>query len=361
MANSPTKVTKTEIEGLGLRESPVFAVVVPVHNQARIIESNLLALIESLTMPFEIVCIDDASTDNSPAQILKALSRAQKSNPNYCRGTLISSSKSLFETRSDVLGISETEAPYILEVQADMHLKDVGFDRRLLRAFERNADIFLISGRGVEPLLPVAQHFIESGGAVNSRGRTPELHLINSIPGSSSALRWVQARRGAEAGLPPNLNASQLVQIAPDISTFLSQGGKAGRLGQTIELPMKLDSDLQSKIWLGETVMRGPLAIRRTAYELLGGLDVNSFFLGFDDHDLALRGWLSAGLRSAYMPIQFTSPLADGSTRQRANWRKIFEIYVLMNRARKSKRFSPLFTLVQAGVNLPPLEIRAVN
>lgn len=339
----------------------VFAVVVPVHNQEEIIEGNLMSLMKSLSMPFEIVCVDDASTDASSEAIIRALSKASNSISNFSHGLLISANEPLFETLADTVGVSATKAPIILEVQADMRVFDTGFDRRLKTTFDNHEDIFMISGRGVEPLLPIAQHFMRSGGAVNSRGRTPELHLLNSVPGVSTLIKMVSIFTAAPAGRPNQLDEGTFIDVTPTREQFELSGGRAGRLGEKVEKELEASTQEKNQIWLGETVMRGPLAIRRSAFDEVGGFDTNAFFLGFDDHDLALRGWMSRRYRSGFLPIEFDSPLNVGTTRRRPTWRKIFEIYVKLSRVRNARRLSALFNLLESEIKLPEMEIRNIN
>jgi hypothetical protein len=91
---------------------------------------------------------------------------------------------------------------------------------------------------------------------------------------------------------------------------------KAGWLGAAIEeLREDADFDLKSelaahsrKMWVGETVMRGPILFRRAEYNQYGGFDIMSFFLGNDDHDLFLRA-RQRGKNVAFTPLHFSSPL----------------------------------------------------
>jgi len=90
--------------------------------------------------------------------------------------------------------------------------------------------------------------------------------------------------------------------------------GEAGRLGSLISITEGIPSD--QKIWLSETVMRGPLFFRKKDYIYLSGFDTKSFFQGFDEHDLILRALLKIKKRAGYLPIGFSSPLEVGTTRK---------------------------------------------
>lgn len=105
--------------------------------------------------------------------------------------------------------------------------------------------------------------------------------------------------------------------------------GQAGRLGEAINRP--LHPRTKPRVYVGGSVIRGPLAFRRRDYEGLDGFDLEHFFLGNDDHDLMFRAQAVTGRTGGYVPIHFSAPLDQGSTRKTKS-------------DREKKRFSELKT-----------------
>jgi glycosyltransferase involved in cell wall biosynthesis len=86
-----------------------------------------------------------------------------------------------------------------------------------------------------------------------------------------------------------------------------------GHAGIDVELPQETND---SKCYLMSTVNRGPLLFDATKLKLCNYLDEEHFALGDDEHDLFFRAWVEFGFRTAYVPLQYTTYLSDGSTRK---------------------------------------------
>src|SRR5437763_14419269 len=60
-----------------MKGGPLFSVVVPTHNRAGLILKTLNTVLSQTHQSYEVVVVDDASTDNTE-QILEPLIRAEK-------------------------------------------------------------------------------------------------------------------------------------------------------------------------------------------------------------------------------------------------------------------------------------------
>lgn len=262
--------------------------VVPVFNQAEIIVRNLQSIVESSMLANCVVVVVDSSTDETLHRVM-AWADGQSWRSGQTRRVIVAAtSEPVFETIADSVGIALTSARFIIEVQADMLVAQQAFDACLVGALEAQADLIAVSGRGTQPQI-LAPAWAQSRGSVVSR-------LLEQF-----SARWERVRlKNASAYSPSRL------------SYWI--GGRVGRLGDFIDMPLKKPD--RNLLYLGQTVMRGPLALRRSYFEELGGFDTARFFLGDDDHDLMLRAWHRRGYRCGYAPVGFSSPLADGSTRR---------------------------------------------
>ncbi|MEQ4518739.1 glycosyltransferase family A protein [Pseudarthrobacter sp. B907] len=269
---------------------PVVTYIIPVHNQAAIIKNNLQSILKCSSMLHEFIIIDDASTDGSDKQIAAWISSVSENSGLTTCITFIKTESDIFETACDSIGIQLAAGEFIIEVQSDMTLREHGFDRLMVNALTTNVDVFAVSGRGIHPISSV----------VGKQG--PRAVLADKI--RSATLRATSMLRSRRAYRP-----------SPILFILC---GEAGRLGEDINKPL-VQAQGRRLLYVGGSVMRGPLAFRRDEYEVLEGFDLECFFLGNDDHDLLSR---AAGLlkkTGAYLPIAFDSPTNLGTTRQVRN------------------------------------------
>lgn len=338
--------------------SPEISVVLPVFNQAAYISEVIEGLVASMTRSFEIIAIDDGSVDQSLEAVLASIRRVMAS-PLLTRARVLRSDAGLFETACDSKGFDIAEAPLLLEVQADMRVQDKGFDSRMAGALRRYPDLLMVSGRGTENLRPVATDYRRTLGAV--------------CAGSPSFSRYLGSRVLHRSGLR-RLTPDTRVEFVPDVSPqrafdiiFPSESrfrysGEAGRIAALMDATLPLRPWPLDRMWVGQTVMRGPLMLDRDRYRLIGGLDDKRFFLGFDDHDLAYRAYRDRKLRCGFVPVRFAAFMSHGSTRRRRSIRTEIEIIRHLLRIRSARKSSGIYELGNMqDVALPEPEIRALD
>jgi glycosyltransferase involved in cell wall biosynthesis len=289
LSSSPFSATEISIRRMisSPGDVPLVTFVVPVHNQGKIIRENLQSIQECATTPHEFIIINDASVDDSAREVLSWI--GQDSPGLLTRAiTYVESQSDVFETICDSIGVELASGQFIVEIQADMKLHDNGFDQLMVAALQQNEDVFAVSGRGIHPLSDVVSNRTSRGVIITQKF-------------SSGFRRLVSLLRGSGAYKP-----------SPAIFKFL---GEEGRLGEHINRPVAPAAETRS-LYVGGTVMRGPLAFRKSEFETLGGFDLERFFLGNDDHDLLARAAGTLTKTGAYVPIDFDSPTNLGSTRQ---------------------------------------------
>jgi glycosyltransferase involved in cell wall biosynthesis len=88
-----------------------------------------------------------------------------------------------------------------------------------------------------------------------------------------------------------------------------------GKLGLDIMKQLLPNID-QNAYYIGETCNRGPLLLHNSKLKELGYLDEVNYFLDNSDHDLFARAYFLKNWICGYVPIEFCSPLENGSTRK---------------------------------------------
>jgi glycosyltransferase involved in cell wall biosynthesis len=334
--------TRREAYRLYASEPSEVSVVMPMHNRSGRVVEVLNALVSSLVLSAELIIVDDASRDGTLREVLDWLDVLPCNTTTIHSVIVLRNRWACFETYCDAIGFDIATSPYLIEVQADMVIADTGFDQRLVCSLRANPDLVAISGRGVHRLSDVWRFRWDPWVF----GRPPERIL--------SHLDRVRSR--AKSGRP---ELHRCTDVTPNAKTF-SVFGNAGRLGVQIEVQQHFSSEDKHTVWVGETVMRGPLVLDRAKFARVGGFDTRRFFLGNDDHDFSARASL-IGYRVAFSPVEFTSQLSDGTSRQnRTMWTRV-RIAGLLIRQRILFKSSGLSKLRRNNTCLAAPEVRTVT
>jgi hypothetical protein len=277
---------------------PRFTVVMPTFNHESVIQDSIEATVSTASLPFDWIVVDDGSEDRT-VERAKALFEARRSSL-LVRATIIRNPVPVYETACDNLGFALADTQMIIEVQADIQIREPGFDALFLRALATSPKPSAISGR--------------CG------------HTFRSLR-SGAGLR----------------------------SLFSSQSNElVGLCGKAIETPEAVNP-IKGRTYRCETVNRGPWVLLKSDLERHGSLDERYFFQGNDDHDYHRRVFEAEGRRPLYVPISLYAPLALGAVRRRRTGlnREVF------NMLKAEKRGSPAFHQFLDSLG-PPMEPTAI-
>jgi glycosyltransferase involved in cell wall biosynthesis len=129
---------------------PTFSIVMPIYNQEAIIQTNLSAIVKYTQGTYELLFIVDCCSDSTQAKLMEWIDQqiGERRLPTTCyRIAVIVSDTPLFECAADNAGFSIARAPYLLEIQADMEMTEMGYNLLLKRPFEVRSDVIGVSGR----------------------------------------------------------------------------------------------------------------------------------------------------------------------------------------------------------------------
>lgn len=323
--------------------------MIPLFNQENTIREVLVRIIDNVLLPCEIILIDDASEDLSNYEVRNVFDSFQFSDyQNIISVSLFRNRFSRFETWCDDFGIKNSNTDYCIEIQADMFINDIGFDKRMLEAMLKFPDLAIISGRGVEPLSPIISSYenyislsISFGHFVLKNLKTLSKNIVRRL------YRVLKENKVLDETAVDSRNEIEFVE-KNDQDFMMS--GQAGRLGMLIENRISDSTIKKRRIYIGDTLMRGPLFLNRGLYLSLNGFDTRRFFLGFDDHDYCARV-LKAGFKAGYTPVSFDSPLSLGSTRKERSIKSEVLIFINLVRIRVHRRYSELFIIWEQRKN----------
>ena len=305
---------------------PLISVIIPVHNQQEIIIKNISSIIKNMSLPFELIVIDDYSDDNTRTlldEFFFGLKGEQF--PLIVSIKYFSTNIPIFETKADTYGIQNASGEYILEVQADMKILEKDFDQKMLNLLKSGNNIFAISARGVHSFGDLSADYLIS--------QTSPKFSLQQLLRNTIIHKKVKLRRMLLNDKKTKIHSEEeldLTRIFPEPREFETLK-RAGWLGRAINaLPESLNKDLSKslqtqdkKLWVGDTIMRGPLIFKKSDYLDIGGFEVKSFFLGNDDHCLCFKAKRN-GKIVAFTPVHFTAPLNNGSERAHKTFRSLF-------------------------------------
>lgn len=277
---------------------PRFTMVTPAFDHEAIIGDAIDRAAVSASLPFDCIIVDDGSTDQTAARARSVF----ESRPSLiARATIIRNPVPIYETASDNLGFALAETEIIVEVQADIQIREPAFDALFVRALSTSPTPSALSGR--------------CGHAFASLGPRGIRSLFRRAP------------------------RPQFV----------------GLCGKTIDTP-EIVNPIRGRMYRCETVNRGPWVLLKSDLERHRYLDERYFFQGNDDHDYHRRVFETDARRPVYVPIALYAPLALGAVRRtRTGLNR--EVFAAL---KAEKRGSPAFHrfLGSLGPSSPPEEIR---
>lgn len=272
-----------------VRRKPRVSFVIPVHNQETRVVDCLQGLVKSSGIDHEFIIVIDHSRDNTSDVVHEWARVIESLWTKDCATTRIviveSIEANLFETVSDNVAFSLAHGSILIEVQADMVVTHPGFDALFCSALDRYPDLFAVSGRG---------------GHIHPERKQQRLLWRLFAKAVERAFSHAALRRGSYR--PTRLEY------------WISKS--VGRVDQRIDVPLDPAAlRRRPRVYVTETVMRGPLAMRKVELKQLGYLDSDNYFLGNDDHDLIYRATQLGSRSVGYLPVCFDAPLEFGSTR----------------------------------------------
>ena len=355
--------------------NPSLTIVLTTFNQELIVGRVIDSILLCSKMLFELIIIDDSSEDKTLSNVLAKimnmdLTRSQIVNVSVYRNTI-----SKFETYCDDFGIRQANTNSIIILQSDIVITEQSFDDKLMAVFRYFPDILMVSGRGTESVVPISRFFKRSNGSVVDLGLLTLFMSRRCVPKPMQLLisyvcsladfaekRLIHLKFALQSKLGvaklgvAKLDDTNLDLIFPSQAQF-QLTGSAGFLTQH-EPPEGIDVNKSAFLWVGQTVMRGPIALDRSKYLEIGGFDLGSCFLGFDDHEIALRAYLRSNYRVGFVPVGYRSSLEWGVTRRPRSMKQSRIAIRNCLRTSKQRKLTPLFNLEQRSISLPDPEIR---
>lgn len=122
-----------------------ISIIVPVYQAEKYLHKNLSSLIRQNLTDYEIICIDDGSTDASAKIIHEFMAQSMHIKYYYQHNSGVSAARNL--------GLSKAQGEYIMFVDADDSIRLNSLKGIYRKVKETGADIFVFGGQADKPLL----------------------------------------------------------------------------------------------------------------------------------------------------------------------------------------------------------------
>lgn len=247
----------------------MISIILTVHNKDFLLEKVLQRIFFNTNLPYELIIVLDGCTDNSKNIVNSFIIFYENYELSYYKDNLINikvlEAPNVFETKANNLGIRNSNGEYFIIVQDDMIINEYGWNERLLKPFKTFDDIFAVTAR--------------------------------------TAHNWKINSNSIHVNEKENRN-----DCWSDILIHTDHAHK--------------DNLGRDTFGIRDCVNRGPLAIRRYIFDLMGGFDEEFYPQGDDDHDFCFRTYKKTKLRCGCYPIDFISKDEWGGTRENGKTKK---------------------------------------
>lgn len=132
-----------------------------------------------------------------------------------------------------------------------------------------------------------------------------------------------------------------------------------GKLGESVQYPLSPDLD-RNKLYMWGTSVHSPFLMDHKRAKEIGYFDEQNIFLEGSCHDYCARCYYQKGWKNGYVPIEYLSPLKDGSCRKNLpdDVREINKKVMEVRQARSNGGFLGYLLANLNKIPQPPIEVR---
>lgn len=265
------------------QSNSLFFFSIPIKNQAPNIAEILDNLVSNCNYSFSLGLLFDNCTDGSLEIVLKYLDSNFALIEKLNQVHIIISTNELFEASCENILLQFCESKFFVSLQADNFLNDETFLARSLNFFDQSPDLFGISARATVSVTPISK----------------QLELFQEIV----------------EFLERVLRSPFRFRIQIRLGIFFRHKKYFGDKSTFEVSVMKFSESDWKTLFIGETIIRGPIIWDSKKLKALDGFDDINFYLGRDDCDVSLRA-SKFSWKVGYLPSTSYSIPTRGTTRK---------------------------------------------
>jgi len=268
-------------------------IIIVTYNNEDLILNNIKSVVLNTKSDFSLTIVNDSSSDDTFLELQKIKELCKSENLKQIK--IINNIYPKYETKCENDALKVAKSKYAILLQADMLIRENAFDLKLIRAMEKYNDLLLVSGRAGQNLSDLKESFFSTRGFQRLTNKNILKHYYARITKPSQDFTQEKSK-----------TQSHLIDLN-DLD-FL-ESGNIGKVGVNSQGQFKNEDLNGNKIYICNSVIRGPLIIDLEKFRKLGYFDQRHFFQGWDDHDACLRGNVKFGWRVGFIPIQYFSDI----------------------------------------------------
>jgi hypothetical protein len=252
----------------------------PVCNQVEIIAQILMALLNHCEIASNLVIILDACRDDSKAKVIQTIEKFDLKS-SITRIIILESKEDLFESTCENIALELLDSNYFMSLQADIYYCDATFLSRGIAFFEKYSDLLGLSGRAIIP----------------ASNRKPDIcrKYLNKVFNIINALF---ARTIKQKFLSP----------------FYSNSLYFGDLSTPPHSKMRYSRKQFATVYLGDSIIRGPVIWRSFYLKKLGLFSDHKYFLGGDEREMSVQGFDRFNYRVGFLATTCFTNLWTGTS-----------------------------------------------
>ncbi|HEY4503955.1 MAG TPA: glycosyltransferase family A protein [Candidatus Paceibacterota bacterium] len=119
-------------------------IVLSVFNQEKLIRKVLGGIFKNTTTPFNLILIFDGCTDKTEKKVFEYL---KKHTPKLLNTIIIDHASNVYETKANNIGFKKAKEEYMLTLQDDMVINELGWERRLTYPLRKFDNVIAVTSR----------------------------------------------------------------------------------------------------------------------------------------------------------------------------------------------------------------------
>ncbi len=229
----------------------------PVCNQVEIIAKILTVLLKNCEIASNLVIILDACQDDSKEEVIQIIEKFDLKS-SVTKIIILESKEDLFESTCENIALELFDSNYFLSLQADIYYSDSTFLTRGIAFFEKYSDLLGVSGRAIIPASnrkpDICRKYLNKG-----------FNIINVLFAGITKQKF--------------------------LSPFYSNSLYFGDSSTPPHSKMKYSRKQLTTVYIGDSVIRGPVIWRSSYLKKLGLFSDHKYFLGGDEREMSVQGF----------------------------------------------------------------------
>jgi len=162
-----------------VQESPLFSIILTVHNQESVIGDTVLHILNFTTESYELIVVFDDCRDKSIENVIESLSGILPN--NLCHIMLVKQNTPVFETTANNIGMRASIGKYWMIIQDDMDVVYKGWNSAAASVLRIYGDVIAVSMRASHNIYSHDGGYVGAYVGMDSKHENCTLYVRDSV------------------------------------------------------------------------------------------------------------------------------------------------------------------------------------